>query len=35
MKTPKSFMHNSFKPGFEDAELPMTKNNVLENSSTG
>jgi hypothetical protein len=35
MKTPKSFMQNSFKPGFDDAELPMAKNNLLENGSPG
>ena len=26
MKTPKSFLHNSYKPAFEDVELPFNKN---------
>ena len=26
MKTPQSFLHNSYKPAFEDVDLPSNKN---------
>lgn len=26
MKTPKSFLHNSYRPAFEEAEMPSNKN---------